>query len=177
MTKMTLLFSVFVTLASLISCSDNSESKEKAHSQNNASNINDVKQVDTTYMYTGFYFLADEGINGVKMKVESSNEFYSLAKEPFASVTNIKQSELKTTKLEQGDYTELCLTFDSKGTKDLEEGTGNTSHPKIAVVIAGKLLYVVDNTTKIKTGIMCIGLVGYTTEDMTRIKIAVDQKN
>jgi hypothetical protein len=44
------------------------------------------------------------------------------------------------------------------------------------VVIAGKLLYVADNTIKIKTGVMCVGLGGYTDGDMKAIKLAVDQK-
>lgn len=127
-------------------------------------------------MHTGFYFLTDKQ-DAIQMRKENSNDVYSLSKTPFASVINIKQTELKTRKLQQGDYTELCMTFDTKGTRDLKEGTGNISHPKIAIVIAGKLLYVVDNTSKIKTGVMCIGLVGYSNEEMGAIKQAVDQKN
>ena len=38
-------------------------------------------------------------------------------------------------------------------------------HAKIAVLIAGKLLHVADNTAKIKTGVMCIGLSGYLKEE------------
>lgn len=177
MNKMTLLFSLFLTFTSLISCSDNSASKKNPQSENSVTSLSASQQVDTTYMPTGFYFLTDEKNDGVRMKEESSSEYYSLAKVPFASVTNIKQTELITTKLEQGNYTELCMTFDDKGTKDLENGTGNSLHSKIAVVIVGKLLYVVDNTTKIKTGVMCVGLVGYSKEQMTEIKKAVDQKN
>jgi hypothetical protein len=177
MNKMTFLFSLFLTSTFFISCSDNSASKKSIQSENNVTSLPASQQVDTTYMPTGFYFLTDEKNDGIRMKDESSGDYYSLAKAPFASVTNIKQTELKTTKLEQGDYTELCMTFDNKGTKDLGDGTGNSLHSKIAVVIVGKLLYVVDNTTKIKTGVMCVGLVGYSKEQMTEIKKAVDQKN
>jgi hypothetical protein len=177
MNNRTLLFTVCVIMTSLMSCSDNSAKQEKIIPQNKTSSIPDNQEVDTTHVHTGFYFLTDEEMDGIKMKKEGSNEFYSLAKIPFASVINIKQTELQTTKLEDGDYTEICLTFDNKGTKDLEEGTGNILHPKIAIVIAGKLLYVVDNNAKIKTGVMCIGLVGYSKDEMARIKTSIDHKN
>ena len=126
-------------------------------------------------MRTGFYFL-ENGPNTVKMKKERTNEIYSLSKPPFASVYDIKETELRTTKLSQGDYTELCMLFNRKGTKDLEEGTGNSLHPKIAVVMADNLLYVVDNTTKITTGVMCVGLDNYSESEIQAIKKAVDQK-
>jgi len=68
------------------------------------------------------------------------------------------------------------LTFDDQGTKDIEEGTGNSMHPKIAVVIANKLLYVVENTSKIKTGIMCIALIGYSEQEMEAMRHSVENK-
>jgi len=177
MSKMTFLFSPLLSVASFISCSDNSASTKNNETQTTVSGLSASEKVDTTYMPTGFYFLTGGENKGVKMKQEGSNVIYSLSKVPFASVNNIRQTKLQTTKLEQGDYTELCMTFDTKGRSDLKEGTGNSLQPKIAVVITGKLLYVVDNSTKIKTGVMCVGLVGYSDEEMNEIKKAVDEKN
>jgi hypothetical protein len=174
MRKITFLLSL--TLTCLFSCIENSSSKRHIETKNIDSDHANFKKIDTTYMYTGFYFLTEEENNRVNMKEEGSNDIYSLSKIPFASVNNISQTELKTTKLENGNYTQLCMTFDSKGTRDLEHGTGNDSQPKIAVVITGKLLYVVDNSTKIKTGVMCVGLVGYSDKQMNEMKKAVDQK-
>ena len=124
---------------------------------------------------TGFYFLAS-GSKAIRMRSDFSDKIYSIDSVPFVSVANIEYTKLTTTRLPDGDYTELCLTFDSKGTKDLEDGTGNVLHPKIATVIAGKLLYVTDNIYKIRSGKMCIGLTGYSEDDMKEIKRAVDQK-
>lgn len=86
-------------------------------------------------MPTGFYFLAPEG-KGINKRVDKSETVYTIASHPFASVKNINQIKLETTHLKDRDDTELCMTFDDKGTKDLEEGTGNLMHPKIAVVVA-----------------------------------------
>lgn len=171
MHKLILLSSCLAGLFSFISCSENTK-KQNSHFDFSA-----FEQHDSSYMRTGFYFLTIDTINGIQMKEYGSNKLYSLCKIPFASVDNIKNTQLKTTKLQQSDYTELCMAFDSKGTKDLQEGTGNSEHPRIAVVILGKLLYVVDNNTKIKTGVMCVGLLDYFDEDMKAIKLAVDQKN
>lgn len=177
MRKISFILSLFLTLTSFISCSGDSASKKGIETQNNTFDLSVSEKVDTTYMPTGFYFLTNEENNGVKMKEEGSNNIYLLSKMPFASVNNIRETELQITKGDQDDYTELCMTFDAKGTRDLEEGTGNSSQPKIAVVITGKLLYVVNNTTKIKTGVMCLGLHGYSNDEMNEIKKAVDEKH
>ncbi|MGF2412294.1 MAG: hypothetical protein ACQUYJ_08210 [Ferruginibacter sp.] len=92
------------------------------------------------------------------MKKENSDEIYSIAKVPFASVNNIAKVELEQTKSDGEMYSNLCMTFDTKGTKDLEEGTANPLHPQLAIVIANKLLYVVDNNVNSKIGIMCVTL-------------------
>jgi hypothetical protein len=123
MSKASLLFPLFFVVTSFISCSGNN-----IEIQNTGADFSTTKQIDTTYVPTGFYFLA-EGANTVKMKEENSNRIYSISKTPFASVDNIKQTKLHTTKLDSGNYTELCMAFDDKGTKDLEEGTGNNAHP------------------------------------------------
>jgi hypothetical protein len=166
--KMMLL--ILLSLFQVIACSDSASpalaSKEIA---------NWDSPLHTAYVPTGFYFLA-EGQKGINMRKEKSNETYVLAPLPFASVNNIIKTELTRTKLKDGIYTELCMTFDNIGTKDLEEGTGNPLHPKMAVVITNKLMYVVDNTVKIKTGVMFVGLIGYSEQEMKIMKKAVDNK-
>jgi hypothetical protein len=133
------------------------------------------KPISSTYIPTGFYFLAEKG-KGIDMRKEQSAEIYTISLVPFASVENIIKTKFEKTHLKNGDYTELCMTFDNKGTKDLAKGTGNPSHPKIAVVIANRLLYVVENTTSIKTGIMCVGLIGYSEQEMEKMRDSVDIK-
>ena len=134
-----------------------------------------LSEADTNYIATGFYFLAEDG-KGIRMRKEHSNEIYTLSPNAFASVKNVIKTKLERTKGEQGIYTEMCMTFDEHGTKDLKEGTGNIAHTKIAAVIANKLLFVVENRVSIKTGIMCVGLVGYSEEVMQDMKHAVDNK-
>ena len=145
--------------------------QNRLHEKNNS-----ITTGDSTYLPTGFYFLSGEA-DGVKIRMEHSDKVFTLAKKPFASVNNIRKTELKKIPLPEGIITELCLTFDSKGTEDIEINTGNPLHPKMAVIIANKLLYVVDNNVKIKTGVMCIILDGYSEQEMIAMKEAVDKKN
>ncbi|HEX8023036.1 hypothetical protein [Mucilaginibacter sp.] len=133
------------------------------------------KPVDTTYMPTGFYFLAEKG-KGISMREEKSDDIYTISPLPFASVKNISKVKFEKVQLQQGAYTNLCMTFDDTGTKDLAKGTGNPLHPKIAVIIANKLLYVVENGTSIKTGIMCVVLLGYSEKEMEEMRNAIDIK-
>jgi hypothetical protein len=130
---------------------------------------------DTTYMRTGFYYLAgSEG--GVKMRDENSNEFFSIARTPFASVDNIINAKLRKENDNGETLTSLCLTFDAKGTRDLQEGTGDPAHPKLAVIIANKLLFVVDNSTKTSKGVMFILLNGHSEKDIQFMQRSIDEK-
>lgn len=137
-------------------------------------NITD-SPADTTYMPTGFYYLAD-GKDGIRMHKYRTEDRYTLAPTPFAGVTHITDVKLVQTPNENGVYNELCLTFDSVGTKELAAGTGNPLHPQIAAVVANKLLFVVKNEVSIKTGIMYVGLVDFTDTEMEEIRKAVLSK-
>ncbi len=159
----------------LAACSSNNEHITNNTAGNSTGSTVNNNIADSTYMRTGFYFLADSG-KGVSMHKDKSGETYTIDPIPFASVDNISKAELDKNHLNKGDYTELCLTFDKKGTVDLAEGTGNPLHPKIAAIVANRLLFVVDNRTSIKTGVMCVGLVGYSEQDMQEMRIAVDHK-
>jgi preprotein translocase subunit SecD len=158
-----------------VSCGDHSSKKQPHFSASHSIDTLGNKKADTTYMYTGYYFLT-EVQDGIKMKKENSNEIYSIAKVPFASVNNIVKAELEQTKVNGEIYNELCMTFDAKGTKDLEEGTKNPLHSQLAVVIANKLLYVADNNVKSEIGIMCVALVGYSEQEMQIMRQAIVNK-
>lgn len=68
------------------------------------------------------------------------------------------------------------MMFDSKGRKGLAEGTGNPAHPKIAVIIANKLLFVADSKASITTGVVSVFLDGYSGEEMQQICNSVNEK-
>jgi len=129
----------------------------------------------TTYMPTGFYYIADS-LQGIKMRKRGSNEVYTIAPAAFASVKNIVNTKLKKTYNDSGVYAEIRMEFDAKGTNDLADGTGNVLHPKIAVVVANQLLFVVDNAAKIKTGVMNVYLDGYTDPELKALQDAVEHK-
>jgi hypothetical protein len=132
-------------------------------------------KTDRDSLRTGFYFLSSS-LTGANKKKEQSENIYRLETTPFASVENIISTKLERTKTDHGTYTELCMTFDSTVRSKLADGTGNSLHPQIAVIINNKLLYVVDNNAKIITGVMCVGLVGYSEKEMQGMKEAVDEK-
>ena len=158
-----------------VSCESNAYKKPSHFPENDNALNSGNKRIDTAYMYTGYYFLT-EGPGGVNMKKENSDEIYTISKVPFASVNNIVKAELEQNKLDGKTYNNLCMTFDAEGTKDLEEGTGNPRHPQIAIVIANKLLYVVDNNVNFTTGMMCVALVGYFKMEMEMMLQAVLDK-
>ena len=141
-----------------------------------------LKEIDTTYLRTGFYYLED-GNDGIVKKCEYNGETYSLAKIPFASVDDVSHTELKWEKIEDKTYPNLCLYFNEKGKKELADGTGNPLHPQIAAIIAGKLLYVIENTpeSKVTNGTMCLYIIigsgiGISTVELEAMKRAVDEK-
>ena len=175
MNKTALLFSLVLTVASYASCSNNSIIREDLSLKDTTSRTS-IIQVDTAYVPTGFYFVTDERNDAITMYKENSGKYYLLIKTPFVSVTNIKKAELRAVTYEEKNHTDLCLICDAKGTRDLEEGTGNPLYPKIAVVIAGELLYVVENTYKLTNGSVCIGVNDYSEEKRATFKNAVNQK-
>ncbi|MRG44099.1 hypothetical protein GFS24_03190 [Chitinophaga sp. SYP-B3965] len=138
-------------------------------------NSHSPKPVDTSYMRTGFYFLADPQ-DGVKMQRKNSTETFYIAKTPFASVDNIHKTKLEEDNFEGKPYFSLRMEFDAKGTEDLKAGTGHPLHPKLALVLANKLLYVVDNASSIKTGIFTIVLDGYSEQEAKTVRRAVEEK-
>jgi hypothetical protein len=147
-------------------CSDgNVKSFHENYNTDNNTDTATLTEVTTTYMHTGFYNVVGDG-KGVNMRKEKSDEIYSLSPTPFVSVNDVTKAELERTKLEDGMYTQLCLTFNAFGAQNMKEGTGSRKYAKIAFVIANRLLYVVENKNSIDGGNMCIGLVDYSEKEM-----------
>lgn len=129
---------------------------------------------DSPYVATGFYSLVDKG-QGITMHKDHSNETYSISKHPFASAKNILRAVAQKNTI-QGQVTfGVTIVFDNQGTKELEQGTGNPLYPYVAVVIANRLIYVVENASKIRTGVMQVVLVGYTEREVNEMIAAVNQ--
>jgi hypothetical protein len=135
----------------------------------------DASQVGDLYVSTGFYFLANKG-QGVKMRKDHSDENYDISNKPFVSVKNILRTHAQKNIIQQRVTYGVTIVLDNQGAKYLEEGTGNPAYPYMAVVIANRLLYVVENTSKIKTGIMNIVLVDYTEKEVNEMVDAINKK-
>jgi PsbP-like protein len=127
------------------------------------------------YLKTGFYFL--EGMNkGIMMHKDLSDETYFLKDKPFASVENVIKARLLRTRISGSIYPVISMQFDENGTNDLREGTALPT--KFAVVIANRLLYVIDNSgsSSIKTGVMQIILEDYSEEEAESMLNAILHK-
>ncbi len=168
---------LFVILLLLTACSGN----HVKTTDNNSATANQthkltVSPANTTYMPTGFYFLADSS-TGIKMRVRGSDNVYTIAPNAFASVKNIIKAELIISPDEKELHTSLRMAFDAKGTNELKEGTSSfLLHPKIAVIVANQLLYVVDNNAKITTGVMFVELMDYSDLEMKALQNQVEHK-
>jgi hypothetical protein len=169
-------FCIVWACISCVCCTNPSAKALPSPAGYDANPANGVEKAGSPYMPTGFYYLGN-GEDTIAMKIAGTGETYLISKTPFAGVADIMATTLTDTNLEKNEiYTELCMKFNEKGTQDLAAGTGNTLQARIAVVICNTLLYVVDNTSSIKTGVMCVGVEGYTPEEINTLKACVDSK-
>ncbi len=167
-----------LTTILLFSCTNNTTQDKQIASQDNSNNTfinSDTTKADSSYVPTGLYFLADKE-QGMKMRKDHSNEDYNISPKPFVSVKNILRANAQKNIIEGRVTYGVTLVLDNQGTKDLEEATGNSSYPYIAIIMANRLLYVVENTSKIKTGLMQIILVDYTENEVDEMVNAITQK-
>ena len=174
-----ILLSTVIMILLLLSCNAHkNKSVERLHNGKLYvyCNMIDTTRLNKNYIPTGFYFLSDTD-EGIMMRMEHSDEVYTILKNPFASVNNIQSTHLAKDKSTK-DVTSLEIVFDSTGTKNLEKATSDLSHPHFAVVVANKLLYVVsiDQSNQISTGRMNIGLEGYTEDEMKEMLTAISHK-
>ena len=138
-------------------------------------NSADSSKPGKTYVSTGFYFVSKEN-EGVKMKREQSDEIYNISKTPFVSVKNFLRARIRKVPLERGSSTALLIVLDNKGTKDFENASGNPLYSHFAVVVANKLLYVLENTAKIDTGILNIIVDGFSDFELKQMMDAINAK-
>ena len=171
-----MLYLILTTI--LFSCTNNINSDKQLANQDHTSPnriSSDTSNIDSSYINTGFYYLADKD-QGRIMRKEHSDETYFISPKPFVSVQNILRANSQKNIVQGHETYGVTLVLDNQGTKDLENGTGNPSYPYIAIVMANRLIYVVENTSKIKTGIMQIVLVDYTESEVADMVNAVSQK-
>jgi hypothetical protein len=135
----------------------------------------DTSKLTKAYIATGFYLLTDK-IDGIKMRKAQSDEVYKIASKPFVSVNNILHCSLQIDTTDNRILGSIIMDFDEKGTKDFINVTGNPSYPFIAVVIANRLLYVVENREKMTKGKMTVLLDGYSKEEMQSMVNEVKKK-
>ena len=166
---------ILVALSLSIADKNNIITVSYIKANNQTASFYDTSKKDTSYVFTGFYFLAEQG-QGIKIKRDRSDEFYNISKTPFVSVKNVLRAIPQKNVIQGRDTYALTIVLDNQGTSDLEKGTGNRSQQHIAVVIANRLLYVVENTTQIKTGIMQLHLLDYSEKEVNDMVSAINQK-
>jgi len=169
---------IFILAALLMSsCSAGPGDNEQQNNRDSHPPTVHVKHAkhDSTYVTSGFYFLEESG-QGVKMRKDHSDEDYNISEKPFVSVKNILSASAQKNVVEGREMYDVNIVLDNAGTKDFALGTGNPEHPYIAVVIANRLLYVVENTTQITTGKMQIMLVDYSEKEVNDMIDAIHHK-
>jgi preprotein translocase subunit SecD len=173
-----LLMTILLLTTLLFSCSDGTNKRMaiQAETDNSQQTIySNTSKADSSLVSTGFYFL-DENGQGIELKKDHSDEVYTLSRTPFVSVKNILRATAQKNVIDGRTTYGVTIVLDNAGTKDLEQATGNSAHPYMAIVIANRLLYVVKNTSKIKTGIVQIALVDYSEKEMNDMIGAINQK-
>ena len=110
------------------------------------------------------------------MRQVQSDEVYTISPKPFVSVNNISHCSLKIDTTDNRILGNVMLDFDEKGTQDYIKVTGNPLYPFIAVVIANKLLYVVENREKMTKGKVTILIDGYSKKELEKMVNAVNRK-
>lgn len=135
----------------------------------------DTTKVTKEYIATGYYLLADN-LDGIKMRKEQSNEVYSIAKKPFLSVDNILHCRLQLDGLGEGIHGIINMEFDEKGTQNFKDITGNPLYPYIAVVVANRLLYVVEVQGNVTSNKADIILTDYSNKEMQAMVDEINKK-
>jgi preprotein translocase subunit SecD len=167
----------WLLICSLFSCTNDTKSNRQ-HQIDEFSRppySTDTSKLTKEYVATGFYLLADK-LDGNKMRMAQSDEVYSIAKKPSVSVDNILQCSLQIDTTENGIQESINMELDEKATQDFKEITGNPLYPYIAVVVANRLLYVVENQEKVVSGKTRILIDGYTKEEMQAMVDAISKK-
>lgn len=163
--------SLFIILILISGCSDNKKVGKpttKPHYITLSS--------DSFYVPTGFYHLTD-GTPGIGMKQDDERGLvYELDSVPFVSVNNVTEVRYMQADGQRQMTDEICLILDDKGLQNLGEGTGNSVHPKMAVVLANHLLYVVETPQKITSKEMCILIADYSKDEQRSILAAIKKE-
>ncbi len=172
--------SLFLVVTTLMSCGNAGRKKPADTMATLAQTCNEMSHVavprlDSGVMRTGLYYVVGS-VLGVKIEMRGTREVYYLSDKPFVSVEDLCSSELLVNNFSGRPVTDLCLKFNAKGTSELERGTGNLAHPKIAIVVAGQLLAVGDNPEKTTSGSICVSLVEISQSERLEMKAAVDRK-
>lgn len=164
-------------ICSVLSCSNdaNTDKYVQTDEYRHAPFTTDTTKVTKEYITTGYYLLADN-LDGIKMRKEQSNEVYSIAKKPFVSVANILHCNIQIDTTDAGIDGTLNMEFDEKGTQNFKDITGNPLYPYIAVVVANRLLFVVEVQDKVTTGKARILINGYSKEEMEAMVDAISKK-
>jgi hypothetical protein len=135
----------------------------------------DTLRSSNNHVFTGFYFLAEDG-RGIKMRKDHSEEDYYISEKPFVSISNISSANASKNIIQGQETYGVTIVLDKMGTKHLAQATGDGKHPYLAIVIANRLLYVVGNSTQIKTGLMEIVLVDYSEKEVQDMMEAIENK-
>lgn len=149
-------------------------------SQTDTTGLSDTARLftsDTTsrYMETGFYDVVDSH-SGVRMQQDHTDEVYHLKPLPFVSVRNVVSARLLRHRYDNKFVSLLDLTFDDQGTTALKEIGLAVIHKKIAVVVANRLLYVIDEAAQIDKGETIIILEDYSQQEIESMLNAVLHK-
>src|ERR1700739_713323 len=104
---------ISVSLLALFSCVSRTKNRAYADveiSNNQTAFYSDTSKNDSSYVYTGFYFLADTG-QSIKMQKDHSSEVYSISKNPFASVKNVLRATVQKNTIQGVDTYAVNVVF------------------------------------------------------------------
>lgn len=156
----------FLILLPLAACLSNS-------SNNTVSSIS--LQADSTFLRTGFYELSDS-YNGLKKTEEYTGETVYLSPKPLTSVDDVIASKLTREHIDSGRVDGINLQYNAKGTAALSKFSANPDVHKTAVVIANRLMYIVEIKGHITTGNVSIYLSNQSEQEIEALRQLIEQK-
>ncbi|MBL1409905.1 SecDF P1 head subdomain-containing protein [Sphingobacterium faecale] len=163
----------FIIISALILtyCSGNN-SQVKADDKEIFVSVADTTKHDSTYLYTGWYYVVDNDSN-FKRQLDKTTESFSLDPKPIVTAKNFMTFEVYTS-----NYGEigLAMRLDENGTESWSIATGKAIGNYLAFILDNKLLHLARVNSQITAGVTAINRGDYSKEEFEKIKMIIESE-
>lgn len=169
----------FILILSSILTSCSSYNSHVKISHNTTPHLTDTVKYDSTYLHTGWYYLADID-NGFGRELDKSTDTFHIAPKPIVTAKNFTTLEIYASNLDlTGEkYIGLRMQLDNEGTENWSIATKKAIGRHLAFILNNQLLYVTKVSTQITFGVTALNRGGsvYSKEELEKFKDIIESQ-